>query len=116
MVQHSLCFALLRDSVQVGFARAVTDYTVFSWVADLVVDPKLRRAGLGKWVMSVIMEHPQLRTTQFVLQTRDAHELYERYGFSKNEALMSTSVPGSNRLTLRERRAAASISSRRARN
>lgn len=94
MVKHSLCFTLLRENVQVGFGRVVTDYTVFSWVADIVIDPTHRGRGLGKWIMTCIAEHPSIRHTQMVLQTRDAHGLYEKYGFSTNPALMSTRVTG----------------------
>jgi len=94
MIQHSLCFSLLDGDVQVGFGRAVTDYTVFSWIADIVIDSAYRGRGLGKWMVSCILDHPQLIKTQFVLQTCDAHTLYERYGFSRNDALMSTTVAG----------------------
>ena len=94
MIRHSLCFSLLDNGVQIGFGRAVTDYTVFSWIADIVIEPAYRRKGLGKWMMSCILEHPDLSKTQFVLQTRDAHALYEQYGFSRNAALMSTAVVG----------------------
>lgn len=82
------------EGSQVGFGRVVSDYTVFSWVADIVIEPRFRGRGLGKWMMSCIKEHPQLRHTQMVLQTRDAHSLYEAYGFSRNPALMSTKVDG----------------------
>src|ERR1700716_1293329 len=69
MPKHSLCFALLHDGSQVGFGRAVTDYTVFSWIADIVIESRFRGRGLGKWMMSCIMEYPALQGTQFVLQT-----------------------------------------------
>jgi hypothetical protein len=85
MLEHSLPFVLLCDGVQIGFGRVVTDYTVFSWVAD---------RGLGKWMMTCITAHPMIRHTQMVLQTRDAHALYEKYGFDRNPALMSTRVDG----------------------
>ena len=94
MIPHSLCFTLLRDKVQVGFGRAVTDYTVFSWIADVVVDSQYRTQGLGKWMMDCIANHPAISHTQMVLQTRDAHSLYEKCGFFTNTALMSTRVPG----------------------
>ena len=94
MIEKSLCFVLLLDSVQIGFGRAVTDYTVFSWIADLVVDSQYRSRGLGKWMMETIVDHPSISRTQMVLQTRDAHALYEKYGFLKNSALMSTRVVG----------------------
>ena len=73
---------------------AVTDYTVFSWIADVVVDSPYRARGLGKWMMDCITSHPAVSHTQMVLQTRDAHSLYEKYGFYANSALMSTRVPG----------------------
>ena len=94
MLEHSLPFILLREGAQIGFGRVVTDYTVFSWVADIVIDSPYRGKGLGKWMMSCIAEHPLIRHTQMVLQTRDAHSLYEKYGFDRNPALMSTKVDG----------------------
>ena len=92
MVKHSLCFTMLNDSKQIGFGRAVTDQTVFSWIADIVVDPFYRGRGLGKWMVSCITDHPLIRNTQMVLQTSDAHELYKKFGFSQNPSLMSTSA------------------------
>ncbi len=94
MIAHSLCLVLLRSDIQVGFGRAVTDYTVFSWIADIVVESRYRSRGLGKWMMECVAEHPAIKDTQMVLQTRDAHALYEKYGFTKNPALMSTRVAG----------------------
>ena len=94
MVEHSIPFVLLLEGTQIGFGRVVTDYTVFSWVADLVVESSYRGSGLGKWMMSCIAGHPAIRHTQMVLQTRDAHTLYEKYGFQRNPALMSTRVDG----------------------
>ncbi len=94
MVQHSLCLTLLHRGSQIGFGRVITDYTVFSWVSDIVIDDLFRGQGLGKWMMSCITEHPRLLTTQMVLQTRDAHTLYEKFGFSQSPKLMSTPVVG----------------------
>ena len=94
MIKHSLCLTLLEGDLQVGFGRAVSDYAVFSWVSDIVIEPRHRGKGLGKWMMTCIVNHPLLSGTQLVLQTRDAHGLYEKYGFSRNPALMSTAVPG----------------------
>ncbi len=94
MVEHSLCFALLKAEQQVGFVRAVTDFTVFTWIADLVVEAPYRGLGLGTWMMHCLASHPALLSTQKVLQTRDAHEFYEKFGLASHPALMSTPVPG----------------------
>jgi hypothetical protein len=60
MVEHSLCIVLLRGDIQVGFGRAVTDYTVFSWIADLVVEPypHIRQSRIRKWYYK-----PAMRTS-----------------------------------------------------
>jgi len=94
MIKTSVCFTFLHDDKQIGFGRAVTDKVTFSWVADIVILPEYRGKGLGKWMMECILNHPDIVKTQKVLQTRDAHEYYENYGFTRNSALMSTEVDG----------------------
>ncbi len=94
MIRYSLCFSLLHENEQIGFARAVSDYTVISWIEDIVIHPEHRGKDLGKWMLSCIIEHPKIRQTQMVLQTGDAHRLYEKYGFIQNTALMSRSPEG----------------------
>jgi GNAT superfamily N-acetyltransferase len=47
-----------------------------------------RRAGLGKWLVECAISHPDARTSLQLLRTRDAHGLYERYGFEKAEYMM----------------------------
>jgi GNAT superfamily N-acetyltransferase len=93
LVENSLCFSLFRNTEQVGFARVVTDHTVFSWLSDLVIAPELRGRGLGRWLLQCILNHPTLSGAQFVLQTRDAHHLYESFGFQQSDRLMTR--PGS---------------------
>jgi len=92
MVAGSICFSLYRGATQIGFGRAVTDSATFTWVADIVVEPEFRGAGLGQWIMECLVAHPAIKETQMVLQTRDAQGLYEKFGFSGNSALMSTKV------------------------
>jgi len=93
LIPNSLCFSLLRNEKQVGFARVVSDYTVFSWLSDLVIDDEYRGRGLGRWFLECILDHPDVGKTQFVLQTTHAHGLYERYGFRGSEKIM-TRLPG----------------------
>jgi GNAT superfamily N-acetyltransferase len=89
LIQTSMCFSLLRHQEQVGFARVVTDYSVFSWMSDVVLDEGYRGKGLGKWLVECILEHPQISGTQFVLQTTEAAGLYKKFGFQGNEKLMT---------------------------
>ena len=84
-IRHSLCFGLYRKDTdeQVGFARVVTDQATFSWVCDVLIDEKYRGRGLGKWLMSCVVDHPNVKNTNSLLGTRDAHGLYERYGYRR---------------------------------
>lgn len=93
LIEHSLCFSLRYGEEQVGFARVATDYTVFSWLSDLVVADAHRGRGLGEWLLSCVLEHPAISRTQFLLQTSDAHGLYERYGFQGSAKLMTRLPP-----------------------
>ncbi len=89
LIQTSLCFSLFRRQEQIGFARVVTDYAVFSWLSDVVIKDGYRGRGLGEWLVECILEHPRIAGTQFVLQTTDAAGLYKKFGFQANEKLMT---------------------------
>lgn len=81
-VDNSLSFGVYRGDEQIGFARVVTDYATFAWLADVFVLEDSRGRGLAKWLVEVIIAHPQLQGfRRWVLATKDAHELYRRYGF-----------------------------------
>jgi GNAT superfamily N-acetyltransferase len=69
------------EGTQVGFARVVTDYATFGWLCDVFVDPKHRGRGLGKRIVAEVVEHPQLVFGRILLATRDAHGLYDQFGF-----------------------------------
>ncbi|MDQ3908242.1 MAG: GNAT family N-acetyltransferase [Acidobacteriota bacterium] len=81
-VENSLPFGVYRGPELVGFARVVTDYATFGWLADVFILPAHRGRGLSKWLVEVILAHPDLQGfRRWVLATKDAHELYRRYGF-----------------------------------
>ena len=83
-IENSLAFGVYHGDRQVAFARIVTDYATFAWVADVFVMPDYRGRGLSKWLMEVIIAHPRLQGfRRWVLATKDAHGLYERFGFSE---------------------------------
>jgi len=81
-IENSLNFGLYEGKKQIGFARVVTDYATFAWLADVFVVESFRGKGLGKWLVETILSHPQLQGfRRWVLSTRDAHEIYRRFGF-----------------------------------
>jgi GNAT superfamily N-acetyltransferase len=80
-IENSLCFGIYDGRQQAGFARVVTDYATFAWLADVFTLEDYRGRGLSKWLVQTITAYPPLATLGlFVLATRDAHELYRRYG------------------------------------
>jgi GNAT superfamily N-acetyltransferase len=83
-IAHSECFGLYRGAEQVGFARAVTDYATFAWVADVFVLREYRGQGLGHWLMECVVSHPEMQNMRrWTLATRDAHEVYRSVGFKE---------------------------------
>jgi GNAT superfamily N-acetyltransferase len=81
-LENSFNFGIYKNDRQVGFARVVTDFATFAWVADVFVLPEHRGQGLAKWLMEIILGHPRLQGfRRWVLATKDAHSLYERFGF-----------------------------------
>jgi ribosomal protein S18 acetylase RimI-like enzyme len=70
------------DGAQVAYARAATDRATFAWIADVFVLESHRGHGLGKFVVSTLLEHPELQgLRRTMLATLDAHGLYRSYGF-----------------------------------
>ncbi len=83
-VENSLCFGVYDSGgAQVGFARVISDFATFAYVADVFVLDSHRARGLGKLLMDCIQRHPQLQgLRRWVLTTRDAHGLYAQFGFA----------------------------------
>ena len=82
-VQHSLVFGIYDGTKQIGLARVVSDYTTFAWLCDVFVLEDYRGHGLGKWLMQTIDSHPDLQgLRRWILATRDAHGLYEQFGWT----------------------------------
>jgi GNAT superfamily N-acetyltransferase len=83
-IENSLCFGIYdQEQKQVGFARVISDYATYAYIADVFILKDQRGKGLSKWLMECIMIHPDLQgLRRWSLATRDAHGLYVRYGFT----------------------------------
>jgi len=81
-IRNSLCFGVYRGGEQAGFARVITDRATFAYLADVYVLPAFRGRGVAKWLMECILAHPDLQgLRRWSLITRDAHGLYQAFGF-----------------------------------
>lgn len=81
-INNSLCFGIYELNQQVGFARVISDYATCALLRDVFILEYYRGQGLGKWLIKYIVEYPELQDVpKWLLGTKDAHELYRRYGF-----------------------------------
>ncbi len=82
-MKNSLCFGVYDGAgEQVGFARVISDYATFAYVADVFIVESQRGRGLGRGLMESIVQHSALQgLRRWTLSTVDAHGLYARVGF-----------------------------------
>jgi N-acetylglutamate synthase-like GNAT family acetyltransferase len=88
MIEGSLTFGIYHEpsGAMVGFARVITDRATFAYLSDVFVLSDWRGQGLSKFLMEAIWSHPDLQgQRRWLLCTRDAHGLYEQYGFRRVE-------------------------------
>lgn len=82
-IHNSLCFGLYTEDKQIGFARVVTDFTRFAYLADVFILPELQGKGYGRILLTYIMEFEDLKDVgKWLLRTTDAAGLYEKFGFT----------------------------------
>ncbi|WP_437368536.1 GNAT family N-acetyltransferase [Maribacter litoralis] len=84
-IENSYCFGIYtKDNEQIGFARVVTDYIYFGYFMDVIIFDKFQGRGYGKILIEAMLEDPTIKSLKtLALKTKDAHQLYERYGFDK---------------------------------
>jgi GNAT superfamily N-acetyltransferase len=81
-MMNSMCFGVFANGSQKGFARVVTDYFAFAYLADVFVEEKERGKGYSRVLMEYIFNYPSLRDIKWLLATRDMHGLYKKFGFT----------------------------------
>ena len=86
-LKNSVLLSLFQGEKQIGFTRIVSDFSTFAWICDVFIHPDHRGKGLGMWLMACTMEHPAMDVNLQILATRDAHGLYEKFGFQVREMM-----------------------------
>ena len=88
-VKNSLNFSLISpENKFIGYTKVITDRATFAYIADVYVDKEFRGQGLGKWLMECIMNYHELKNLRlWLLHTKDAHDLYKKFGFSTPDNL-----------------------------
>ncbi len=81
-IRGSLCVGVYRGDEQLGFARLVTDRATFAYLGDVFVIESARGRGIASWMVGFLRSLPELSgIRRWLLATRDAHDLYARFGF-----------------------------------
>ena len=94
-IANSLCIAVLHGGRQVGFARIISDFTTFAYLADVYVLEDHRGHGIASAMLDYLKAHPRLQgLRRWLLFTRDAHALYAQFGW--------TPLPNPERAMLRD--------------
>jgi ribosomal protein S18 acetylase RimI-like enzyme len=80
---------VFHEGRQVGFCRAISDGLVHGYLADVYILEEHRGRGLGVAMVQEMVEGGGLDRIRWLLHTRDAQSLYERFGFgAPGERLM----------------------------
>jgi GNAT superfamily N-acetyltransferase len=83
-MDNSLCFGIFLADRQVGFARVITDKVTYAYIADVFIIAEFRNRGLATKLIDAIVSHPDLQgLRRWMLATRDAHNLYKKFGFKQ---------------------------------
>jgi GNAT superfamily N-acetyltransferase len=73
----------------IAFCRVMSDGSNMAWLGDVFVIPSYRGRGVGVELVREAVEFAEHRDLQWYLGTRDAHELYAKFGFEPpNERTM----------------------------
>ena len=68
---------------QIGYARAFTDGVSLAYLADVYVLDEYRGRGLGVELVRFMVEEGPYAQRRWILHTRDAHDLYRKFGFAE---------------------------------
>ena len=82
-MEHSRCYGVYLEDAQKlgGFARVISDFATTYYLCDVIIDEACRGNGLGRALLSYIENLPEYQGLRGILITRDAHGLYEKFGY-----------------------------------
>lgn len=90
-MENSSCYGVYLDDEKklVGFARVISDYATTYYLCDVIIDISCQHMGFGTALVSYIESLPEYAGLRGILITRDAHDLYRKFGYEVlNERVM----------------------------
>jgi GNAT superfamily N-acetyltransferase len=97
VVRSARVIGVYRDDAMVGFCRIESDEVTYAFLLDVFVLEDHRGEGLGVELVREAVELGPHADLPWHLATRDAHELYERFGFGPPDAERQMLRPGAKR-------------------
>lgn len=91
-LDNSTLISIYKGKKQIGFARVISDYNIVAYLCDVYIDEGHRGKGAGKALMDYVTKHPSMNVYSANLGTKDAHGLYEKYGFERKEGMKMNNV------------------------
>ena len=94
-VSNSSCYGVYADDQEklIGFARVISDYATSYYLCDVIIDPEYQHRGLGTALVSHIVTSPEYVKLRGFLITRDAHDLYRKFGFEVVDGRVMVKAP-----------------------
>ena len=95
MSSKSLTFALFGNLYQQEKSAAIQQVLACLKVhgARVVIDEEYRHMGLGTALVSHIESLPELSGLRGILLTKDAHGLYEKFGYRSSDGRAMVKAP-----------------------
>lgn len=94
-VRHSFCYGVYAGDPErlVGFARVISDCATAYYLCDVIIDPAFQHRGLGTALVSHIVTSRDYAKLRGFLITRDAHDLYRKFGFEVVDGRVMVKAP-----------------------
>jgi len=81
-LDNSINFGIFHEHKQIAYARVMTDKVFFAYLLDVFVLDEYQGKGYSKLLIENILNFPELKNIdRWMLATKDAHSLYEKFGF-----------------------------------
>ena len=83
-LENTLNFGLFIEGKQIAYARVMTDRVFFAYLLDVFVIEEEQGKGYSKILIEKILNDDRIKDVdRWMLATKDAHSLYERFGFER---------------------------------
>lgn len=81
-LENTLNFGLFINGKQIAYARVMTDRVFFAYLLDVFVIEEEQGKGYSKILIDNILNDERIKNVdRWMLATKDAHSLYEKFGF-----------------------------------